>query len=131
MRTHAFTLVAAVLLLAGCAAEPESTPTPTSVALGRASTIEQVRDAFIHAGGVCNWEQTDQVIAATASGECSDSTVIMLFDDRADRETVVSGMQSLRMEDRRLTLLVGENWVINSAEAEDMQTNLGGEWVME
>lgn len=119
------------LLISGCsAAAPQAAPTPTSIAIGKASTIEDVRDAFIDAGGVCNWEQTDVVKAATASGECSSHTVIMLFSDRSERETVVSNLQQFKLEGG-LTLLVGENWVINSPEAEDMQSQLGGEWVDE
>jgi hypothetical protein len=123
---------ALVVALAGCSAPgATATPTPTTQALGKVSAIDEVRDAFIEAGGVCNWEQTDQVTAATASGECSSKTVIMLFDDRAERETVVTNLQTLKMTDSDLTLLVGENWVINSPDAEAMQDELGGEWVTE
>ena len=123
----------ATALLTSCSAGSSvtSTPTPTTQPIGKASTIDEVRDAFIAAGGVCNWTQDDRVTVATASGVCSDSTVIMLLDDRSDREKMVSNLQSLKLADRDLTLLVGENWVINSPSAEDMQAELGGEWVSE
>lgn len=126
-------VAAAALLLAltGCTSAPAADPTPTSAELGKVSTVEEVRDAFIDAGGVCNWKQTDRVTVATASGECSSKTVIMLFDDRSDRETVVSNLQALKLDDSELTLLVGENWVINSPDAETMASTLGGEWVTE
>src|SRR3546814_20057911 len=78
---------ALTLIIAGCSVgTSESTPRPTAAAIGKASTIEEVRDAFIEAGGVCNWEQTDVVKAATASGTCSSKTFIMLFTDRSERE---------------------------------------------
>lgn len=122
---------ALLLALTGCTGAPAADPTPTPTELGKVSTIEQVRDAYIDAGGVCNWEQTDVVTAATASGTCSSSTVIMLFTDRTERETVVANLRAFKMDDRDLTLLVGENWIINSPEAEDMQSELGGEWLTE
>lgn len=130
-RARGALIVALGLTLTGCSAasSAESTPTPTVAPLGKVTSIDTVRDAFMDAGGVCNWKQTDKVTVATASGECSKDTVIMLFTDREDRETVVTNLQSLRLDGHELTLLVGENWIINSPEAEAMQDELGGEWV--
>jgi PBP1b-binding outer membrane lipoprotein LpoB len=124
------------ILLSGCAVSApgaSATPaaTPTTEPLGRVSIIDEVRDAFIDQGGVCNWDHSDHVTAATASGKCSDQSVIMLFADQEDRDSVVGTLQSFKLEDSDLTLLVGENWIINSPEAEEMQATLGGEWITE
>lgn len=127
-------LTVAVLLslsAAGCAAteteSPTPTPSPTATGLGKVSTIDELRDAFIAEGGVCNWNQTDVVRDATASGDCSDQTVLSIYADVADRDLVVDRLVSFGLDE--LTLLVGDNWIINSPEAESMQPALGGEWI--
>jgi len=117
-------LLSAGFLATGCASsEPDTAPTH----LGKVSTIEEVRDAFIAAGGVCNWNQNDVVLDATASGTCSDQTVIMLFADPADKTAVVARLGSLISTD--LHLLVGENWIINSKEAVELADKIGGKVV--
>lgn len=113
-----------VLALAGCSApapEPEETP----AGLGRITTIDQLVDAAVDAGLICNWDQTDVVRGAVASGACSDESVLMMFQDHADAKAVVDGIAGVTEE----PLLFGENWVVNSKMNEELQAVLGGELV--
>lgn len=124
------TAAALTLSLVACSGSP-STPDPETAppGLGKVSTIEQLRDAFIDAGGVCNWAQDDGVVDSTASGTCSSTTVLSIYTTTEKRDAVVDRVTSLNgMIDQASTLLVGENWIINSPEAESMQETLGGEW---
>ncbi|MDT3331387.1 hypothetical protein Q9S78_11980 [Microbacterium sp. KSW-18] len=127
MKKIATTAVMVALLIGSATGCTAQTPEPEQTQLGRISTIDELKDAFIDAGGVCNWKQTDVVTDATASGECSDQTVLMLFADMDEKEELVSFLSEGSISEP--TILVGENWVINSPEAEDMQGALGGEWV--
>ncbi|MGA6128854.1 MULTISPECIES: hypothetical protein [unclassified Microbacterium] len=112
---------------AGCSAQSAQPQETEQQELGRISTIDELKDAFIDAGGVCNWKQTDVVTDATASGECSDQTVLMLFANTDEKDELVSFLSEGTISEP--TLLVGENWVINSPEAEAMQETLGGDWI--
>lgn len=102
--------------------------------LGKVSTIDEVVDAFTAAGGVCNWKQDDVVDEAVASGNCSDAAVISIYANSDDRDQSIENNRAifeLLGAEVELNLLVGENWIINSPEAESMQSALGGEWVAE
>jgi hypothetical protein len=113
------------LTLSACSGVAAQTgPTP----IGKVSTIEQVRDAFIAAGGVCNWKQDDRVDDATASGTCSDQTVIMLFANPDDKAMVANRLSEV-LAGVGTHLLVGDNWIINSPEAVKMQKEIGGKVV--
>lgn len=114
------------LALAGCSAPapaPEAEETPAE--LGKITTIDQLVDAAVDAGLICNWEQTDVVMGAVASGACSDESVLMMFQDHADAKKIVDGIAGMTAE----PLLLGENWVVNSKMNEELQAVLGGELV--
>ncbi len=123
--------VLAAAALAGCAATPAATPQPTSGAtgLGIVDNIEQLRDAYIAAGGACDWEQSEEAGLAVASGRCSDDALFSTYENRAKRDEaiLVVGL----FQSQGLTLLAGENWIINAPAAEAMQSQLGGEWITE
>lgn len=114
-------------LLFGCSAG--------STELGKVSTIDEVVEAFVEAGGVCNWKQTDEVRLAVASGTCSDSTVISIYENTDKRTKALNAQRDIVLlfepeNSTPLAALAGENWVINSPEAESMQEALGGTWIV-
>lgn len=114
-------------LLAACSpaqSSAKSTPAPTASTLGKVTTIDQLVKAYVAAGGVCNWKQDDVVRGAVASGTCSKAATLSIYTSSADRDKVVSNMRTLPIES---TLLVGENWIINAADAPGMKDKLGGE----
>lgn len=127
-RFGALTMCAAIALaVTGCSTSSPPESSPTAAPLGKVSTIEDLRDAYIEAGGVCNWDQTDVVTGAVASGNCSDKSVLMLFADSADRTAAVARMGSMTEFEKHL--LVGENWIINAPDVADVQEKLGGKVV--
>ncbi len=114
----------AALVVAGCSASaPE--PEETKSGLGKITMIDQLVDAATDAGLICNWDQTDLVRGAVASGTCSDSSVLMMFENHEDAKAVVDGLAGMVKE----PLLLGENWVVNSKSNADLQPVLGGELV--
>lgn len=103
--------------------------------LGKVSTIDEVVDAYVAAGGVCNWQQTDEVKIAVASGACSKSTVIAIYENTEERSRSIKMQREILQlldpdNSTPLTLLAGENWVINSPDAEEMKEALGGTWIV-
>lgn len=116
--------VIGMLAIAGCSA-PAPEPEETSAGVGKITTIDQLVDAAIDAGMVCNWEQTDVVSDAVASGACSDDTSLMMFGDSAATQNRADELAGLV----KSPLLVGENWIINSSVGADLQPKLGGELV--
>lgn len=117
-----------VLLLAGCApitsADPTPTPTSSQEPADTYSTVNDLRDAFVAAGGACpDWRQTNRVTLAAQSGDCSDSTVLSIYSSEADRDQVVENLKSFGMG---VHLLVGENWIVNVEGPEEYADELGG-----
>lgn len=124
------TLVA-VLALAACsspvAATPSVTPTPTaptSAVAKKYAAIEDLRDDAGRAGYYCaNWQQTNRVQVAVASGTCDDASVFMLFLTEAD---VSQNVQALKSTKSPIHLLVGPNWILNVPQPESLQARMGG-----
>lgn len=72
--------------------------------------VEDLRDAFVAAGGSCDqFAQTDVVEAAAESADCDSNTVLMYFTDVGDRIATATNLHTLGSD-----LLVGDTWVINS-----------------
>lgn len=123
---------ATLLVLTGCTAggetETRPSPVPTATELGQVHDINELVSAYESAGGVCDdWEQTDQVSSASASGNCSSSTVLMTFDSVADRDSTADAILSLPIEGETTTILVGENWIVNADDVHRISTSLGGD----
>lgn len=120
-RVIAVTAAAAALALAvgGCGG-PEKDASYGSV--------NEFRDALVAAGYDCpDWKQTDDVPSAAQSGRCSTKDKLMTFSTTDDRDHIVDTfkdfMGGLGME---VHLLVGPNWILNSADADQMQKKIGG-----
>ncbi|MFB9309333.1 hypothetical protein BJY17_001205 [Agromyces hippuratus] len=114
-----------MMLLAGCSAAAQPVPAPEPEPVATYSTVDELREAFVAAGGECpEWVQGDQVTLAAQSGSCSDDTVLSIYTGATDRDEVVGNLKTLLSDD--LSLLVGENWIINVPEPELYVDKLGG-----
>lgn len=106
---------------AATSAAPSASPTPTIKATY--GTVTELRDALVAAGYECPaWEQADQVKLAAQSGSCSDADVLSVYVGAEDRDVVVATLK----EFGGASLLVGENWILNSPEAPAFQAKMGG-----
>lgn len=123
--------IPAMILLSGCGGAESGPPASSgaSLEIGKAASVEEVRDAFVAAGGECDWERTDRITVAAESGDCSGRTVISIYATEQDLDDAVSTLRG--NTPMKLNLLVGDNWIINSPEAEGMDDVLGGEWITE
>lgn len=90
--------------------------------------ISQLKDDFIAAGGVCDiWEQTNKVTAALQSGDCGSKTVLSLFSSKEAAESAALELKNLMINlGTEPSLLLGENWLINSPDVRKVQPKLGG-----
>lgn len=108
--------VAALALLAGCAATP---PAPVS-------TIGELGAAYLEAGGEC----ADLVEQYRASDDepivaaCGSDTELILAADPAQAQAIATERQL-----QEQTVLVAERWVIRDPAIETIQQSLGGEIV--
>lgn len=116
-------LAAAILLLAGCSSNASPKPTPTKPKASYSSVVE-LRDAFVKAGGSCpNWVQADRVKLAAQSGDCSGNVVLSTYLSTDLRDEAVTTLKSFGSG---IHLLVGKNWVINTPNPESFTEKLGG-----
>lgn len=121
----ALTLSAA---LSGCATQSASSasksiaPKPKSTY----STVIELRDAFIAAGGDCpDWQMTNRVKLAAQSGECSGSVVLSTYLSASTRDEVILALKGVS-DPGAVHLLVGENWIINTKAPEGLVDKMGG-----
>lgn len=120
-KTLGIIALASAALLTGCAGQNATY-----------DSIEDLRDAFVDAGGNCpEFSVTDPSDLATSSARCSSSTVIAIYPDHdavlAQIDKVKgSGLSGLIGDSTRL---IGENWMINAPDLEQIQKELGGEIV--
>jgi len=122
------------LMLAGCtpqetnlpSASSTPTPTPTPVQateLGEVTSIDEVVEAYVKAGGACNWESSepsrDEILE---QGYCSDSVSVKVFATDRERNSWVCITQM----DDPVSMLVGPNWLITAKDAPAMFSTIGG-----
>lgn len=115
------TLAAATILMTGCGPDESG---------GSYSDVEALRDAFIEAGHECDeWEQSNQVLGAAQSGECGTETVLSTYlthdavqDRIAETKESLGGLLGGEW-------LTGENWIINTDNARELQEAMGGQIV--
>lgn len=121
MRKLGIALIGVCTLLVGCSAAPAATASYPATF----RSVEELRDAFVRAGGDCpDWKQTNQIPLAAESGTCSDSNVLSIYSSTADRDKLVTRYKEIASEDS--VILVGENWVINDKAVRDLDPTLGG-----
>lgn len=97
-------LAAGLLILAlnGCA----SSPPPSD-------TVEQLRERFVSAGGVCNDAAPFRLAPATESLACSGGAVLHTVDSDADRSAIVDYyLESASVRSRTHIMLGAERWII-------------------
>ena len=110
--------VAITGLLTSCSKGSKS-----SVQSKRFETVLEMRDAYIEAGGDCpNWELST-VSLAIGSGQCSGESVLSIYSSRTIADEQNSAMKAFMLKtvpgaaNHRLTLLVGENWILNDSDS--------------
>lgn len=128
-------LIAGSLALAGCgsssAAESEPTPSVTTPPAdgGTYATVEELKDAFVAAGGSCPaYEQSNIVTLAAESAECSSEAVLSTYLSSSDITQLIQENKDIaeQYDIEFSSWLVGENWVINAPGAEELHEKLGG-----
>lgn len=111
-------------------AQPEATPPADG---GTYSSIVDLQRAYVKAGGDCSLlDQANQISLAAESGNCNDTTVISTYLSRDDISTLIQNNKELTADlevERNDVWLIGQNWVINSDDATEIQKEMGGQLV--
>ena len=113
----------AVLLLAGCSSA-DSEP-------AEYDTVEDLRAAFVGAGGTCDsWEAGTAVGAWAQYGNCGelgdpDEAVLSIYTSDDDLQSSVDGVKDSGAENMT-QMLVGPNWIIQAADVAKVRETLGG-----
>ena len=111
--------LALLVLLTSC-----SNSSKASVKSKRFETVLEMRDAYIEAGGDCPEWELSTVSLAIGSGSCSGDSVLSIYSSRTIANEQNSAMKDLMLEllpeaiNHRLTLLVGENWILNDSDSD-------------
>jgi hypothetical protein len=123
-RVKGIALAASVgALWAGCSGGGESVPSVTGDAT-EFSTVEELRDAYVAAGGTCEaWEEIDPGDYDAKAGRCSDSVVMAVYANPDELAAAVDRSKNLAVQTH---LLVGENWLLNVDNPQDFVDALGG-----
>ena len=122
---------AAALLLVGCSSAPEQEEEVETApaTLGYVESIDELHDAYVNAGGVCNREERDPGQFYKESIDCADDAVLLTFATTRDRDEQVAVYDEMTSLLGPKTLLVGDNWILNAPDAIEMQSALGGQVV--
>lgn len=119
------TVLACTAMLAGCSSISPTPDQPDYPDTYR--SVEELRDAFVRAGGACDeWEQSNRVTAASESGTCSDSNVLSVYSSQDDRDQVVDSLREFSTTIGGMNLLVGENWIVNDPAVKNLDPAMGG-----
>lgn len=124
---------------------PTPTPVPTSAAPStpapststpprnaRYETVEDLKDAAVEAGLPCpEYDQTDVVLLAKESADCSDEAVLSVYQGKGQ---VAAQMKLSNQMDQALLnagiepdpSLVGTNWIIRAPNVQELQPVMGG-----
>lgn len=118
-----------LMALTGCEQSVEDSPEDAPEAYPATySSVEELRDAFVQAGGICpEWEQKNHVKLAAESGTCSDSNVMSVYISEAQKDEAVNTLMSIT--ESKTSLLVGENWIINDKQIDSIDREIGGVFV--
>ncbi len=106
---------------------PSPTPTPTPAPtpeLSHFATLDDFKNAYVAAGGRCdNWDPSNPVAAALASGTCTAGySVLMLTENAADARTLAASIP----DDTGDQVSYGDNWVLNAVDSPQVVATLGG-----
>ncbi|MFH5821736.1 hypothetical protein [Georgenia sp. AZ-5] len=140
-RSALIILAAAAVSLGACAADSEAAPQGSATdsqndepSESRAADgslayedVGDLRTDFTAAGGSCPAYTPDNAVTlASESANCSDTTVLMLFDDQGQKAEQMETLTQMGTD-----ILVGQNWLINSPPEtlREVQGDLGGEFV--
>lgn len=100
---------------------------------GTYAEVSGLRDAAVDAGLDCQaWELTSNPtsdLIGSGSGSCSSSAMLTIYEEGIPPQGMESVVDSLQEAGAGYSFLVGENWVIISPDAEDLQDHLGGKLI--
>jgi hypothetical protein len=101
-----------------------TTPSASAPAVAQTYTsVIELRDAAVAAGLPCpHWQQSDVILDASESGDCSGNAVISTYATAARLDRAVERVTSFPGG----VVLVGPNWIINAPQAPKLAKVLGG-----
>lgn len=119
------------MVLSGCS----SNPTASKAELVSFQTLDDLKAAFVSAGGSCpSWSENDDIQAAAQSGICRNGVTLSTYLNGADLlgevkllRDLASGADDGSGTAKRTELLIGSNWLVAGPSIRDLQAKLGGQ----
>lgn len=108
-----------VVSLSACGLVPQATY----------STVEELKTAYVKAGGECgDWDATHAVEGSAESGTCGTHAVLSTYVSPAATQERVEKTKSFlqTVGGDWGSWLVGENWIISSPDVREVKDELGG-----
>jgi hypothetical protein len=117
------------LVLSSCTSSSEKES--QNQAGNRFSTLEELKQAFINAGGQCwDWVENEvpaEITKTYATGDCDAKTVLTIYKDGVNVQEYALGFRKFVIDLKfKVNLLVGDNWMINSDQVSTVYPKMGG-----
>lgn len=134
-RTHSLAAMGflSLGLLVGCSSGESSSGSASPSAGAASAAVEKdatydsvvaLKDAAVAAGLECaDFQETNSEPNASQSGECADTAVLAIYASTADQD---KWLDSVASGTEKQVVLSGPNWTIKYADAESLQSKLGG-----
>lgn len=126
------TTLLATLVLSGCAsASPSpalSTPPPATPA-ATTITLDELQAKYVAAGGQCDSISLRAKSAVSeASGDCDGGALLSVYTSPAARDSAIYVLEGLQASNPSPHVIaVGDDWIVNGANAGDFAIAMGGE----
>jgi hypothetical protein len=101
--------------------------------LQQVENLNELRLAFEDAGGSCDqWEQTNAVIGSSESATCDGQTVLSVYSTSSLAIEAASSLRDLTIQfGLTPSLLLGDNWLINSPDVQLVRETIGGTLIVD
>lgn len=125
-------VVAAVLILSGCAAPtpepvPSGAPSLTLSPTPEASALDALREAYAAAGGQCARITPRDTSLAEEAGDCDGGALLTTYGSREQRDGAISALEGLQLTNPNPHVIaVGPDWIVNGADAGSFAEAMGG-----
>jgi hypothetical protein len=124
-------VVGIALILSGCASPAASTApavaTPTGSSSPEGSALDELRAAYVAAGGQCDRITRRHTAVAAEAGDCDGGALITVYRSQTQRDSAVRALEGLQdTNPSPHVIAVGPDWIVNGADAEAVAEAMGG-----
>lgn len=124
----------AALVLSSCASAsptpaPSTPPPATETPAAMTITLDELQSKYVAAGGQCDSISLRAKSAVSeASGDCDGGALLSIYASRAEVDGAIRILEGLQVTNPSPHVIaVGDDWIVNGANAGDFAIAMGGE----